>query len=95
MKSIFLCALLLALPVRADEDWDALRATSCRLAYDYDARDGALTCSGGYHRTFYAHWSARRARRLPAGTRLVIEYLRAPECGNGCWTRILRIEREW
>lgn len=94
MKTFLFLLLFLALPVMADDADDAeiLRATSCRLAYDYDRRDGMLTCAGGYYRTFYAHWSARRARRLPAGTRIVLEYLRGPGCGNGCWVRIVRIE---
>lgn len=98
MKILFLLLLFLALPVVADDAPDnALRVTSCRLAYSYSARDGFLTCAGSNYRTYYPHEAARRARRLPAGARLIIEYVAGPGCGAGCWVRIPRVElpREW
>lgn len=83
---------LLALPIDAQGPGRSLAA--CRLAYAYQPRDGALTCRGWdfAYRTYYAHAQARRARRLPAGARIVLEFEPGAGCGEGCWTRILRIE---
>lgn len=86
---------LLAVSLRAqDEAPLGPRLARCRLAYAYDARTGFLTClAGARYWTFYPHESARRARHLPAGSVLVVEYAIARGCGAGCWIRILAIER--
>lgn len=87
-----LLAALVALPIGAQAPGRAV--ARCRLAYPYNARDGALTCRGWdyAYRTYYAAPEARRARRLPAGVRLVLEYEDGPGCGEGCWTRIFRVD---
>lgn len=95
LAALLLLTLTPALSAMDDEEASA-RVASCRLAYNYEARDGLLTCaSGSRYRTYFPHWSARRSRRLPAGAVLTVEYMVGEGCGNGCWTRILRIERRW
>ena len=93
--SVLLFLVILCLPLRADDEAPpGPRYARCRLAYDYDARDGMLTCAG-YDRywTFYPSPWARRARRLPAGARVILEYAPGERCGAGCWRRIVAIER--
>lgn len=95
--AVLVALCLLCLPLRAADDDEAPpgpRYARCRLAYDYDARDGMLTCAA-YDRfwTFYPHPAARRARRLPAGARVILEYAPGERCGAGCWLRIVVIER--
>jgi len=94
LVALLLLTLTPALSAMDDEEMGA-RVASCRLAYDYTARDGFLICaSGSRYRTYFPHWSARRARRLPAGAVLTVEFVSGAGCGSGCWTRVLRIERQ-
>lgn len=88
---VFILLVIAYITSRADaqDRYPVEKAAYCRLMYDYDQRDGILTCEYGQSiYSFYPHSEARKRRRLPRGMRLIVVYVDGTGCGEGCWKRI-------
>ena len=87
---VIIIMLIIAFPTFAEpKTQDVEYAAYCKLLYNYDQRDGMITCEQGRNvYSFFIHTSAKRKRQLPRNLEIMVVYVTKDEFSPKFWKRV-------